>query len=229
LRQNTTLTVLSQGSHILSILLSLPSISSVHAFARREPSSKDAKLQSIVSKDSSEWPSKFSSITPPPSIFFSGLGTTRAAAGGVANQRKIDYDLNFALAKAAKDCGVKVYVLISSASANASSSMAYPKMKGELEESVKALGFEHTVILRPGLIVGSREESRPAEFVVRKIAGFVGILGSGFKDGWAQDTEVIARAAVASGLQALQGKAPEQVWVIGQSDIVRLGRTEWKV
>lgn len=216
------------GSHILSTLLSLPSISSVYAFARREPSSKDAKLQSIISKESSEWPSKLSSITPPPSIFFSGLGTTRGAAGGVANQRKIDYDLNFALAKAAKDSGVKVYVLISTTGANASSSMAYPKMKGELEESVKELGFEHTVILRPGLIVGSREESRPAEFVVRKIAGFAGMLGNGFKDGWAQDAEVIARAAVASGLQALEGKVEDKVWMVGQSDIVRLGRTEWK-
>jgi uncharacterized protein YbjT (DUF2867 family) len=106
--------------------------------------------------------------------------------------------------------------------------MAYPKMKGELEESVKELGFEHTVILRPGLIVGSREESRPAEAVLRKIAGFAGMLGHAFADSWAQDADVIAKAAVASGLQALEGKVTEKVWMVGQSDIVRLGRTEWK-
>ena len=123
---------------------------------------------------------------------------------------------------------MKVYVLISSGGANAGSSMAYPKMKGELEESVKGLGFDATVILRPGLIVGSREESRPAEAVVRKIAGFAGMLGHAFKDSWAQDADVIAKAAVASGLQALEGKAPEKVWMVGQSDIVRMGRTEWK-
>jgi len=216
------------GSHILSTLLSLPSISSVHALARRQPSSSDPKLQAIISKDSSEWPTKLSSITPPPSIFFSGLGTTGAAAGGVENQRKIDYDLNLALAQAAKNAGVKVYVLISTSGANATSSMAYPKMKGELEESIEGLGFEYTVILRPGLIVGSREESRPAEAVVRKIAGFAGMLGNAFKDPWAQDADVIAKAAVASGLQALEGKAPAKVWTVGQSDIVRLGRTEWK-
>jgi uncharacterized protein YbjT (DUF2867 family) len=64
--------------------------------------------------------------------------------------------------------------------------MAYPKMKGELEESVKKLDFERTVILRPGLILGNREESRPVEAVARKLAGLVGMLGNLFKDPWAQ-------------------------------------------
>jgi uncharacterized protein YbjT (DUF2867 family) len=64
--------------------------------------------------------------------------------------------------------------------------MAYPKMKGELEDSVKKLDFERTVILRPGLIVGDREESRPVEAVARKLAGLVGRLGNMFKDPWAQ-------------------------------------------
>jgi uncharacterized protein YbjT (DUF2867 family) len=101
-------------------------------------------------------------------------------------------------------------------------------MKGQLENSVQELGFEYTVILRPGLIVGSREESRPAEAVARKIAGFAGMLGNGFKDFWAQDADVIARAAVAGGLKALEGKLKDKVWIMGPSDIVRLGRTEWK-
>ena len=107
--------------------------------------------------------------------------------------------------------------------------MAYPKMKGELEDSVRSLGFEHTVILRPGLIVGSREESRPAEAVVRKIAGAVGWFGNALKDPWAQDADVIAKAAVQGGLMALEGKLEEKVVVLGQSDIVKLGRTEWRV
>lgn len=100
-------------------------------------------------------------------------------------------------------------------------------MKGELEEGVKALGFEHTVILRPGLIVGNRNESRPAEWVVRKIAGGASMLGKWAVDFWAQDREVIARAAVSAGLKALEGKGPK-IWELGQADIVRLGRTEWK-
>jgi uncharacterized protein YbjT (DUF2867 family) len=164
------------------------------------------------------------------SIFLSGLGTTRGQAGGAANQRKIDLDLNLALAKAAKEAGVQTYVLISSGGANASSKMAYSQMKGELEDSVKALGFKHTVILRPGLIVGDRQDSRPPEFVIRKLAGFAGhFLGNKAKDFWAQDADVIAKAAVNAGLHCLEGKREEGLWMLGQADIIRLGRTEWTV
>ncbi|KAF4637666.1 hypothetical protein G7Y89_g423 [Cudoniella acicularis] len=217
------------GSHILSTLLSLSSISSVYSISRRDPSSTNPKLHPLVDKDNSQWGTKLSSITPPPSIFFSALGTTRGAAGSVAAQRLIDYDLNLSLAQTAKSSGVKVYVLISTGGANAKSMIAYPKMKGELEEKVKELGFEHTVILRPGLIVGDRQESRPAEWVVRKIAGGMGMLGNSFVDFWAQDKEVIARAAVAAGLKALEGgESVPKLWEVGQSDIVKLGRTEWK-
>jgi len=216
------------GSHILSTLLALPSISSVHALARRQPASTDAKLHPLVSTETAQWPQQLSSVSPPPSIFYSALGTTRGAAGSVENQRKIDYDLNLALAEAAKASGVKVYVLISSGGANAHSYFAYPKMKGELEESVKALNFDHTIIVRPGLIVGTREGSRPAEALFRGIAGFAGKFGNVFKDPWAQDADVIAKAAINASLKALDEKDVPKLWEIGQAEVVKLGRTEWK-
>lgn len=100
-------------------------------------------------------------------------------------------------------------------------------MKGELEEGIKALGFEHTVILRPGLLVGAREDTRAAEAVLRGIANAAGSISNGLKDFWAQDAVTVGRAAVNAGLQALEGRKPK-VWDIGQADVVRLGRTEWK-
>jgi len=100
-------------------------------------------------------------------------------------------------------------------------------MKGELEDSVKELGFEHTVILRPGLLVGERSESRFAEAVFRKVAGAMGSVSNVLKDFWAQDADVVAKAAISAGLQALEGGKPK-VWEIGQAEIIKLGRTEWK-
>jgi uncharacterized protein YbjT (DUF2867 family) len=162
-------------------------------------------------------------------IFLSALGTTKAAAGSIEKQRAIDLDLNLALAKAAKEAGVQTYVLISSAAVSSTSMMPYAKMKGELEDAVKAIGFKHTVILKPGLIVGAREHSRPTEFALRKVADFFGAISSNkLKDFWAQDAEVIARAAVHAGLECVEGKKEDGVWEIGQSEIVKLGRTEWK-
>jgi len=216
-----------QGSFILSTLLSSPSVSTVYAIARRQPTSTDAKLKPLVNKETSHWAASITNVSPPPSIFLSALGTTKAAAGSLEAQRKIDVDLNLEVAKAAKAAGVKVCVLVSSASASAKSMIPYSKMKGEIEDAIKELGFEHTVILRPGLLVGSREESRPAEAIMRGVANCLGSVAHVLKDTWAQDAEVVGKAAVSAGLQALEGGKPK-VWEIGQSEIVKLGRTEWK-
>jgi uncharacterized protein YbjT (DUF2867 family) len=106
--------------------------------------------------------------------------------------------------------------------------LAYPRMKGELEEAVKQLDFEHTIILRPGLIVGEREDSRPPEFALRKIATWAGKVSAPYlKDFWAQDADVIAKAAVSAALQCHEGKVQHKVWMLGQGDIIRLGKTEW--
>ncbi|KAK0103425.1 Protein fmp52, mitochondrial [Cadophora gregata] len=215
------------GSFILSTLLSAPSVSTVYAIARRQPASTDAKLKPLVNKETSHWAASITNVTPPPAIFLSALGTTKVAAGSIEAQRKIDLDLNIEVAKAAKAAGVKIYVLVSTAGANSKSMIPYSKMKGELEESVKEIGFEHTIILRPGLLVGAREESRPAEAILRGVANCLGSVAHVLKDTWAQDAEVVGKAAVSAGLQALEGGKPK-VWEIGQSEIVRLGRTEWK-
>ena len=97
-------------------------------------------------------------------------------------------------------------------------------MKGQLEDEVQKLGFEHCVILRPGVIVGEREDSRPAEFVVRRIAQLAGSVSQALKDSWAQDAEVIASAAINAGRQCLDGKREEGVWILSQAEIVKLGK-----
>ncbi|TGO25696.1 hypothetical protein BPAE_0074g00040 [Botrytis paeoniae] len=248
------------GSHILSTLLSHPSISSVHSLSRRDPkpSTTSPKLHPLTSTDTATWSSLLSSISPSPLLFFSALGTTKAQAGSIEAQRKIDYDLNLELAstfsqtetntennnnKEEKEkANNKIYILISTNGANPTSMIPYSKMKGELEDAVKALlekkenRIKHVIILRPGLIVGEREDSRPTEFVARKVAGWMGWVNPGLQDFWAQDAKVIGRAAVEAGIRALggrdgengEGKEIPRVWELGQRDIVRLGRTEWK-
>lgn len=214
-----------QGSKVFELLIKRPEIKTFYGFGRRElPTS--SKAQPLVSTDTSTWPSKYPTGVD---IFLSGLGTTRAAAGGTDNQYKIDYQLNYDLAKAAKAAGTKTYVLISSAGANVKSSMFYARMKGQLEEDVKALDFDHFIIVRPGLIVGNRGESRMAEGILRSVANLAGtISGNVLKDGWAQDADVIAKAAVRAGLDAVEGKDTSRVRVLAQADIIRLGREEWK-
>ncbi|THW75003.1 NAD(P)-binding protein [Aureobasidium pullulans] len=209
------------GSHILTLLKASPRITNTHAFSRK-PLPSSPNLTTIQSSNPSEWPSKYPQDT---SVFFSALGTTARIAGSFAAQRKIDYDLNLALATAAKNAGAKIYILISTSGASPTSKIPYAKMKGELDEAVKKLGFEHVVILKPGLLVGEREDSRPGEYMVRSFARALGWISGGvLKDSWAQDADVVARTAVAAAVEVVEGRNGEEVWVLNQREVLRMGR-----
>lgn len=235
------------GSHILNTLLSLPSqVSSITTISRRLPpqlgnannTPTSPKVISHVEKDTSKWESLVaassstsaasSSTSAPPQILFSALATTRGAAGGFDKQYALEHDLNISLAKAARghsSAPTNTYVLISSASASTDSRIGYTRMKGEIERDILALDFHHTVILRPGLIGGRREESRPAEAVIRWIADGLGMISGGrLKDFWTQDADVIGRAAVRAGLRAHRGELPGKSTTLYGKDIMDLGR-----
>jgi hypothetical protein len=102
-------------------------------------------------------------------------------------------------------------------------------MKGELDEAVQQIGFEHVIILKPGSFVETREDSRPGEFMGRSMATFLGKISGGFlKDSWAQNADVVARAAVSALLDVMEKRINENVRILNQQDVIRLGRTEWK-
>ena len=104
----------SRGSHILSTLRSsAPQFSGIEIVARRSPptaSETTVPVKEFVEKDTSKWGPHVSSLSPPPSVLFYALGTTRAAAGGFDKQYKLEHELNIELAKAAKEAGIKTYV-----------------------------------------------------------------------------------------------------------------------
>ncbi|KAM5346622.1 hypothetical protein ACJ41O_009627 [Fusarium nematophilum] len=217
------------GSNILSTLLALESYNPVNTITRRAPKATSPRLNAVVDSDTAKWAGILSGLTPTPSVVFSALGTTRAAAGGLANQWKIDHDLNIELAKAAKSAGASTFVFISSAGTRGfPSSMApYGKMKNGVEDAIKEQGFEQAVILKPGLIIGSREHGRFGEGLFQTAVGAIGRLSGAVKDALGQDAEVIARAAVKAAQLAGEGKAPSKYWVVDAAEIIKLGRTEW--
>ncbi|BDF93867.1 MULTISPECIES: NAD(P)H-binding protein [Pseudoalteromonas] len=90
-------------------------------------------------------------------VLFSCLGTTKKTAGSITAQRKVDFDYQFQVAELAVNMGVTHYLLVSSSGANAHSSNAYLKMKGELENAVKKLPFKRISIIQPSLLLGQRD------------------------------------------------------------------------
>lgn len=96
-------------------------------------------------------------------VLFCSLGTTLKKAGSKEAQYKIDLTYNFEAAKLAKQNGVTCLAHVSSIGADSQSSNFYLRVKGELEEKLKALGFEKNIIVRPSFILGDRKEFRFGE------------------------------------------------------------------
>ncbi|KOC09284.1 hypothetical protein AFLA70_39g003950 [Aspergillus flavus AF70] len=215
------------GGQILATLLASDAFSSVKTVSRRLPNAQSPKLQTLEEGDTSKWGGMIASLSPKPSIVFNAVGTTRAAAGGIANQWKIDHDLCIENAKAAKEAGVKTYVFISSGGTRGffSRYVPYSKMKIGVEDAIKELDFEQAIILRPGLIL---QREKPKAALLENIVQNLNKIGQGVQDMIGQDQTVIGRAAVAAARMAEEGKAPSKYWVLEQADIVRLGRDEWK-
>ena len=105
-------------------------------------------------------------------VAFCALGTTIAAAGSQEAFRRVDHDYTLAYARFALRGGARLFLLVSSVGADRRSGNFYLRVKGEVEEAVCALPFESIAILRPGLLLGDRRESRPAEAMARAVAPF---------------------------------------------------------
>lgn len=137
--------------------------------------------------------------------------------------------VNVELAKAAHAAGVKTFVFISSAGTRGmlSGYVPYSKMKMGVEDTIKGLGFEHAIILRPGLILGDREVPKTA-FINSIVYGLGNRVSKGIQDSIGQEGEVIGRAAVKAALLAREGKAPGdgKWWVLEGADILKYGNLE---
>ncbi len=101
------------------------------------------------------------------------LGTTIRNAGSQAAFRKVDFDYPLAVARHALAHGASTFVLTSASGANANSRIFYSRTKGELERSLRALGYGSLCLVRPGLLGGERDRRRPLEHAGMKLLGAI--------------------------------------------------------
>ena len=151
---------------------------------------------------------------------FVGIGTTMKDAGSREAFFEIDHDLVFTIAKTGSLQGMNQLILVSSIGADSGSLVYYLKVKGELENNIKRLPFWGIHIMRPSVLLGVREDQRPAE----KIAGIVGKIlhrmpGSIIADLAPIDADEVARAMVQAAQGLLQG-----THIHHGSEIVKLAR-----
>ena len=99
------------------------------------------------------------------------LGTTMRAAESQEAFRRVDHDYPLAVANLARQHGTPTFALNSAIGANPSSRFFYNRVKGELERDLATLSFRSLTFVRPGLIGGKRDETRPAEQMAPLILG----------------------------------------------------------
>lgn len=95
------------------------------------------------------------------------LGTTIKKAKTKENFIRIDKELPLEIFKRFNTHSN--VILISALGANEKSKVFYNRVKGELEKDLKLLGFNSVYIIRPSLIIGERNESRPIEYISQKL------------------------------------------------------------
>lgn len=94
---------------------------------------------------------------------FCCLGTTIKVAGSRDAFRAVDHDAVVSVARAALAAGASGFFHVSALGAAPRSRIFYNQVKGEVERDVAALGFARCTALRPSMLDGDRNESRPAE------------------------------------------------------------------
>jgi len=196
------------GKDLLDLLLKDDSFHQVDIFVRRYPDFQHEKLNvHVIDFDK---PEQWKHLVKG-DVLFSCMGTTLKAAGSKEAQWKIDYEYQYQFAKAAKENNVGHYVLVSSVDASPNSPIFYSKMKGQLEEAVRALGFLKLSIFNPPLLI-RKNTDRIGEVAGLKAFHFLNKLGI-FRSQQPLSTEILAQAMINSakikenGIFTVKGQA----------------------
>ncbi|MCG9971090.1 NAD(P)H-binding protein [Christiangramia crocea] len=97
------------------------------------------------------------------------IGSTQKKTPDEEVYRMVDFGIPATAARLSKLNGIRTFEVISAMGANENSRFFYNRTKGEMEGAVMEHRIENTYILRPSLIGGEREESRPLEYAWKKI------------------------------------------------------------
>jgi uncharacterized protein YbjT (DUF2867 family) len=137
-------------------------------------------------------------------VVFCSIGTTqKKVKGDKAAYRKIDFDIPVNAARFCKMGGCEKFILVSSVGANSKSNSFYLKLKGEVEDAVKAVGLKTVYIMRPSMLLGDRKEYRLGEKIWTPVMKVISLLlPSKYKPVHGRD---VAKAMVALAKNGKEG------------------------
>jgi len=196
------------GEHLLDRLLNEPTISRVLAPTRR-PLAEHPHLENPVGDPAMFLPQLSGRVD----IAFCCLGTTIKQAGSENAFRAVDLDMVVAFSKRAREMGARHLLVVSAIGADPKSSIFYNRVKGEMEEALKAQDWPQLTIARPSLLLGERTEPRAAE----SLLGMVSKLMPGKYHG-------IEACQLARALWRLALEEQDGIRVVESDELRKLGK-----
>lgn len=156
------------GSCLLEELLNDPLFDKVRVLLRKPLPLHHPKLvQELVNfDDTSDYENKFGKGD----VIFCCMGTTlKKVKGDKEAYYSVDYDIPVNAARIGLSLGYSRFLMVSSIGANPHSSNFYLQLKGKTEEAVEQFKFSSVYIFRPSILLGSRNERRPAEKISQAV------------------------------------------------------------
>ena len=155
------------GGALLRQLAAQREYTQINVLGRKPPPQEAGKLKFVYS-DFSNLDEIAAQLTV--DDVYCCLGTTIRKAGSEAAFERVDYHMVVDLARTAKKAGAKKFLVVSAVGASLKSPAFYPRVKARMEQAVSEIGFEAVHIVRPSLLLGAREELRPAEKLFQWLA-----------------------------------------------------------
>ncbi|MBF0675480.1 oxidoreductase [Pseudomonas sp.] len=196
------------GEHLLDRLLDEPTVERVLAPSRRALA-EHSRLDNPVGELSELLPR----LTGPIDTAFCCLGTTIKKAGSRSAFRAVDLDLVVAFALRARELGARHLLVVSALAADPQATVFYNRIKGEMEEALRAQGWPQLTLARPSLLLGERSDFRLGE---RLAAPFAQLLPGKWRG--------IEANRLAHALWRLALEDGQGVRVVESDELRRLGR-----
>ncbi len=189
------------GGKLLKLLLAEEKYSKVISIGRRKLEMVNPKLDQRIIDFST-----LDLLEVKADIIFCCLGTTIKKAGSKEAFKKVDLEYPQLLAKYGLQIGAKSFHIITAMGANANANIFYNKVKGQVEDKLKAMPFDELHIYRPSLLLGNRKENRAAEKMSQALMKFTGFLFIGLlKNYKAISGDDVARFMIAKSLLKMKG------------------------
>lgn len=209
------------GKQVLLSLLFYPQIKKVIVWARHfETTSKSNLPIEVVKATWEDFQSGKVSVPNDIDAVFCCLGTTIGKAGSQEKFREIDFDYPLLAAKQAKEKKIPGFYIITAMGSDASSSIFYNRVKGELEKELQNLHFSFLGIFRPSLLIGERQEVRMGEKIGEIVGSIIPFGLFGLTKYKPIPAEYVAKSMIYSLLNDKPKSEPNPVVKIYENDIL---------